>query len=346
MRKTIIAIIIVALLVIPVSAMEFTAPTVPDSAEEFMPADTQTFAEGLWYILKSSVGHLQPSIVDASIICLSLIAVAILMSVLNSFSGTTQKVVELVGTLFASILFLKSTTSLIQLGIHTAEELSEYGKLLFPVMTSAMAAQGGITASAALYAGTAALNAVLTTAISKLIIPLIYIYLCLCIANSAIGEELLKNLANFSKWLMTWLLKIILYVFTGYMGITGVVSGSTDAAAMKATKLALSGFVPVVGGIISDASESILVGAGVIKSAVGVYGLLALLSIFIMPFLQIGAQYLMLKITASACSVFGAKKFTDLLHNFSAVMGFLLATVGTVCLLLLISTVCFMKGVS
>lgn len=346
MRKVLITILIIALLTVPVSAMEFTAPTVPGSAEEYMPADTESFSEGLWHIFKIAVGKLQPSIAEASGVCLSLIAVAILISVLNSFSNAPPRVIELVGTLFASILFVKSTNALIQLGVNTTQELSEYSKLLFPVMTAAMAAQGGVSASAALYAGTAALNAVLSTAVSKLLVPLIYIFLCLCIANSAIGEEMLKNLANFVKWLMTWFLKIVLYVFTGYMGITGVVSGSTDAAAMKATKLALTGFVPVVGGIISDASESILVGAGVIKSAVGVYGLLAMLSIFIMPFLQIGIQYLMIKITASICGVFGVKKFTELLHNFSTAMGFLLAITGTVCLMLLISTVCFMKGVS
>ena len=153
----------------------------------------------------------------------------------------------------------------------------------------------------------------------------------------------MKNLRSFVKWLMTWSLKIVLYVFTGYMGVTGVVSGTADAAAVKATKLTISGVVPVVGGIIADASEAILVSAGVMKSAAGIYGILATVAIFAGPFLKIGVQYMLLKITAAVCGVFGCKRSVEMIRDFSGVMGFLLAMVGTVCLLLLISTVCFMK---
>lgn len=346
MRIVISLFIILTLLILPVSAMEFTAPAAPNAAEEYLPADVESFGEGLWYVIKSAISDLQPSIAEASGICLSLIAITLLVSIFQSFSGSTKRVIELVSTLTISVLLLQPANTLIGLGVTTVEEMSEYGKLLLPVMTAAMAAQGGTTTSAALYTGTALFNALLSSLISKLIVPMIYIYLCLCIANSALGEEVLKKLRDFVKWIMTWSLKIVLYVFTGYMSITGVISGTADAAAIKATKLAISGFVPVVGSIISDASETILVSAGVMKSAVGVYGLLAIIAVWIGPFLQIGIQYILLKITSAVCSVFGAKQSVDLLHDFSGAMGLLLAMTGTVCFLLLISTVCFMKGVT
>jgi stage III sporulation protein AE len=231
------------------------------------------------------------------------------------------------------------------LGVDTVREISEYGRLLLPVMTASMAAQGGVTTSAALYAGTAFFDALLSGIISSVIVPMLYVFLCLSVASCATGEEILGKLTGIIKWAMTWSLKIILYVFTGYMGITGVISGTTDAAAMKATKLTISGMVPVVGGILSDASESVLVGAGVMKSAVGMYGALALLAICAEPFLRIGIQYLLLKATGVVCEMFGSKQLTALIQNFCAAMGILLAMTGSVCLLLLISTVCFMKGV-
>jgi hypothetical protein len=43
--------------------------------------------------------------------------------------------------------------------------------------------------------------------------------------------------------------------------------------------------------------------------------------------------------------MFGSKQLTALIQNFCAAMGIILAMTGSVCLLLLISTVCFMKGV-
>lgn len=344
MRRWILILLFLPMLILPVSAEEYTAPAAPESAQEYMPENTQSFSEGLWYVVKTAIGKLQPSIAQCAGVCVGLIAICLLVSLLRSFQDGAKQVVELVGTVTIGTLLLKTSGSLISLGAETVTEMSEYGKLLLPVMTAALAAQGGTTSSAALYTGTAIFNTVLSAFVSRLIVPMIYVYLCLAIANSAIGEEVLKNLRNFVKWLMTWSLKIVLYVFTGYMSITGVVSGTVDSSAIKAAKLTISGVVPVVGGIISDASEALLVSAGLIKNSAGIYGLFAIIALWIGPFLKIGTQYLMLKITASVCSVFGNKHTTDLLHDFTGGMGLLLAMTGTVCVLFLISIICFMKG--
>jgi len=346
MKSVLFAVLTIIVLVIPANAMEFTAPEAPESAEIYMPEDTQTFGEGLWYVIKSAIRNLQPSLAEAAGVCLSLVAVVLLVSLIDSLSGNTKPVTRLASVLCIGLLLIKPANSMIQLGAETIVTLSDYGKLLLPVMTGALAAQGGITSSTALYAGTALFDSVLTAIISKLIVPMLYIYLCLCVANRFVGESLLKKIQDLVKWVMTWSLKIVLYVFSAYMSITGVVSGSVDAASMKATKIAISGAVPVVGGILSDASEAVLVGAGVMKSAAGVYGLLAILAVWIGPFVQIGCQYLLLKATAAVCGVIGTKETTGLISDFTGAMGLLLAMTGTVCLLLLISTVCFMKGIS
>ena len=158
-------------------------------------------------------------------------------------------------------------------------------------------------------------------------------------------EQTLAKLRDFIKWLLSWCLKITLYLFTGYISVTGVISGTADASALKVTKLAISGMVPVVGGILSEASESVLVGASVLKNAAGVYGLLALVAVWIAPFLEIGLQYILLKATAALCGGFGSKRASELIQNFSGAMGLLLAMTATICVMLMISTVCFMKGV-
>lgn len=244
----------------------------------------------------------------------------------------------------ASIL-LTSANSMIHLGAETVTSLSEYGKLLLPVMTAALAAQGGTTASAALYVGTTAFDMLLSSFISKLLVPMVYLYLALAAANSAIGEDVLKKMRDFIKWLVSWLLKTLLTVYTTYMSISGVVSGTTDAAALKTAKVTISSVVPVVGGILSDASEAVLVSAGLMKNAAGIYGILAVLALFLSPFLRIGVHYLILKLTAALCGLFGTKRMTDMIEDFSTAMGLLLAMTGSACLLLLISTICFMKGV-
>ena len=104
--------------------------------------------------------------------------------------------------------------------------------------------------------------------------------------------------------------------------------------------------VPVVGNIISDASEAVLVSAGLLKNAAGVYGLLAIISIWIGPFLQIGIQYILLKVTSGLCEMFAVKQISGLIKDFAGAMGLVLAMTGSICLMFLISTICFMKGVA
>ena len=325
--------------------MEITPPTVPENGRQIMPQETDSFTEGVMEILKNATAVLHPDLAEAGRLCLSTVSIVLLLSLLEALPTTKKHICQLAGAVAISCLLLAGSNSMLHLGAQTVTELSEYGKLLLPVMTAALAAQGGITASAALYTCTAAFNAFLTALIGKLLIPVVKIYLALATASGAMGERTLKQLQDTVKWFSTWCLKIILYVFTGFLSITGVVSGSTDAAALKATKLTISGMVPVVGGILSDASEAVLVSAGIAKNAAGVYGIFAILAVCILPFFRIGIHYLLLKLTAGICSIFGSKQITGLIQDFSTSMGMLLAMTGSECILLLISTICFLRGV-
>ncbi len=346
MKKILVSIIII-MFVLPTSvlAMEITPPVVPQSGVTYMPEAPETFSQGLWTVLKEGIKLLQPAVAEASVICFRLIAIVILLSLAQSNQGISGKTLGLAGAFAVATLLLKSSNALIELAVTTVVEISEYGKLLLPVMTAALAAQGGITSSTALYTGTAVFNTVLSNLISFVIVPMIYIYLALAVANSAISGQMLGKLRDFVKWLMTWCLKIILYVFTGYISITGVISGSADASAVKAAKLTISGMVPVVGGILSDASETILVSAATMKNAAGIYGIIAVLAVYVGPFVQIGVQYLLLKVTGNIFGIFGSKQAVSLIQDFSSAMGMLLGMTGTVCMLLLISTVCYMRGI-
>ncbi len=346
MRRLILMMTMVVMFTISVSALETEPPKVPDAGEAYMPEDTESFGEGLWYVIRVAIKNFLPEIYQASGACLAVFAILMLVSILQNFPGSSQTVVHLVSSVMIGITLLSPANTLIQLGSQTVQEMTEYGKLLVPVMTGALAAQGGVTSAGALFTLTTFFCTVLTVMITALIVPMLYIFLCLGILHGAVGDPMIKSLRDFTKWLITWSLKIVLYCFSGFLGITGVVSGTADASAVKAMKLTISGAVPVVGSVISDASETILISAGVMKSAAGVYGILAVLAVFIGPFLKIGVQYLLLKFTTGICGIFGSKRESEVLSDFSSGMGMLLAMTGTVCILLLVSTVCFMKGVS
>ena len=346
MRRTLILLLLLVLTVTPVRAVEYTAPEAPEDVSWMMETSSDSFAEGFLNILKKAIPVLHPTFAEALRTCLASICAVLAVSLAENFSSANQKAVSVGSCVLVGMILLQCTDTMIALGTETVTQISEYGKLFLPVITAATAAQGGVGTSAALYAGTAFFDSLLSSVISRLLIPMLYIYLCLCIAAGSLGEQMLHKLKGIAKQVIIWVCKTVLYAFTGYLSITGVVSGTTDAAALKAAKLAISGCIPVVGSILSDASESILVSAGIMKNAAGIYGILAFIAISIVPFLNICVYYLLFKATAAVCEVFGNKASTGLIKDFSAGFGFLLAMTGTVCLLFLISTVCFMKGVN
>lgn len=331
---------------IPAEAIDIEPPDVPHIGEKYMPDNIESFGEGLWYVIRSGIYAFFPEMKQTASTCLTIVASVIVVGILKHFPGNSNQIIHLASSLMIGVVLLNPASKLIQVALETVLQLTDYGKLLLPVLTGALAAQGGVTTSSSLYVTTMFFVSVLSTLIKNLVVPMIYVYMCLIILNSAFHEEILLNLKTFLKWLIGWSLKTVLYIFTGFMGITGVVSGTADAAAVKAVKLTISGMVPVVGGIISDASESILIGVSTMKNAAGIYGILAIFAVAVGPFVKIGAQYLMLKFTGFVCSVFSEKQESELIKDFSGGMGMILGMAGAVCLMLLISVVSFMKGVS
>ena len=323
----------------------FTAPNVPESGKALMP-NASTLSEGLSMILQDVIPLIRPDLYEASKVCLAVISAVMITSVIQSFSKSQKEVCDIVGTASIAATLLLSANSMIRLGSDTVVEMTEYGKLLIPVMTAALAAQGAIGTSAALYTATMGIISLIGTAMSKLLLPMIYLFLALATASGATGQDMLKQFRNMLKDGISWFLKTVLTIFTTYMGLTGIISGTTDNTAAKITKAAISSAVPVVGGILSDASESVLASAAMTKNAVGLYGLFAILAVFLNPFIKIGCHYLLLKATGAVCAIFGSKTMTELIGDFSTAMGLLLGITGSVCLLLLISTICFIRGVS
>lgn len=343
--KIMILILCTILLPIPVSALEIEAPQVPQSYLDRMPSDTENLSAGLLELIRDALNSLRPDLKEAVHINVGVLSAVLLVSILETVSSSGNHTAEMTGTVVIAVLLLSSTGSMIRLAAATVEDISDYGKLLLPVMTTALAAQGGLTSSGALYAGTAFFSSILQSALDSILVPGVFLYLAFCVGSTVTGEQILKRMGDLLKHLLGWTLKILMIIFTTYLSLTHAVSGTTDAAALKAAKVSMSTFIPVVGGILSDASEAVLVSAGLMKNAAGVYGILAVLAVFLHPFLQIGLHYLILKLTGGVASVFGTTRMTTIIDAFDSAMALLLAMTAASCIMVLISTVCFMKEV-
>lgn len=319
------------------------APEPNREAIQYMPDEVSSFEEGLVSIAGSAIRTLHPDLNDGLQIAGVLLAMVILLSLLPERGTKQSRTSDLVGAVCISLLLLGSTRSMIGLSGRIIQELQEYGKLLFPVMTTALAAQGGISSATGLYIGTAMCSSLISSFFRSILVPVIYLYLVCSIANCAADEELLKRIKERIKKAIHWFLKTAISIFFGYMTITGAVNGAADKTAVKAAKTVLTAVVPVIGGTLAGASDSMLAGAAIVKNAAGIYGIYAVLAIFLTPFLKIGVHYLIISITASLCHLIRGGRVSVLVEDFSNAMSMLLAAAGGQCIMMLFSLFCYLK---
>lgn len=250
----------------------------------------------------------------------------------------------LLGTAALVAASISQVKGVIGIGMSAVKGLQSFSDVLLPVMASATAGAGGSGTAAALYTVTVFFSNLLMRFCSRLLRPLIYAALALAVTDTVLRSQRMKQLRELLCWLLKTGMKAVLYLFTGFLSVTGVLAGSADAAALKAAKITVSGMVPVVGGIISDAAETVLASAGVLKTGVGTLGILAVLALFLLPYLRIGAYYLGFRLASGLCGLLESR-LSGMLEAISQAMGLVLAMVGTCTIMNLLACFSFMRAV-
>ena len=222
-------------------------------------------------------------------------------------------------------------------GTETMEQLDVLSTALLPSLAAAVAASGGIVSAGVRQVATVFFANLLMTLIHSVLLPLVYFYVAASAADAMLPGNPLKRIAAGIKKVVTWALTGALVLFTGYLTISGAAATSADALTLQVTRTVISTAVPVVGGIISQASGSVLSGAGLLKNSIGIFGMLAVLATCLTPFLRLAVQYLLYKITAFLAGTAGNGTLVELIDALGSAFGLMLGMVGSCALLLLIS---------
>lgn len=225
--------------------------------------------------------------------------------------------INMATALSVSSVILLDVRSVLSLCMRSIEEIDVLSKGLMPSMVMAVSVSGAPTTGALHYSATMFAFDIIITLINRIMFPFTYVYVAIITVNSAIANDILIKLADFIKWCVIGTLKIIVTGFITYISISGAVSGKADIFAIKTTKFVVSTAVPVVGSIISDASESILVGASVIKNSIGVFGIFAVVSICLVPIIYILVNFFTFKVMTIIVAIISTKNITNLLEGIS-----------------------------
>ncbi|MDR0380633.1 MAG: stage III sporulation protein AE [Oscillospiraceae bacterium] len=249
------------------------------------------------------------------------------------------------GALAVTAVTAGQVGQLMAVGRETIRSLDVFARALLPALAAASAATGQVGAAAARHVATMLFSDLLLTLMAHVLTPLVFVYTALLAVGAAVGQETLTRLAGFVRWAVTGLLTLSLTAFVAYLTVGGALSGAADAAALKGARFALSGAVPVVGGILSDAAETVLAGAGLVKNAVGVFGLFAVAGLCLTPFLRVGTPYLLYKLTAAAVAPLADERLVRLIDGLGGAFGLILGMTGASALLIFLSIVSAISGV-
>ncbi len=346
------AVVFALLLIQPAAALQLPEElerTLPAEAEELLDEmkettdTTDTLSQGLarlWdrvcdYFLKAAKEQIGSMVVLLSIVLLCALADDCFQAADNS---RVANFVPIAGVLAITITSAGNMQSLMGMGLETLEELNVFSKALLPTLSAAIAASGGVVSAGVRHVAGVFFADVMITLVCELLLPLVYFYIAASAADVMLPQQRLKSIAQGISKMATWLLTGGLVLYTGYLTLTGAAAGSADALATQLTKSAM-GVVPVVGGIISDAAGTVLAGAAVLKNTVGIVGMLAVLAICLVPFLELAVQYLLYKVSAFLAGTVGSTQLVGMIDALGSAFGMVLGMTGACALMLLISII-------
>ncbi len=284
-------------------------------------------------------GIVRRAVRSSVLILLILLFCGLAETVQEGAGGSPSRSVSLAGTLAVTAVAVADVNALLGMGTGAIARMTSFANVLLPTAAALTAATGAVTGAAARQLAAALFSDLLVNLIHGLLVPLLYGYIAASAAQAAVGENRLKRLADLLKWTVTTVLTVVTMAFVGYLTASGVVAGTADAATVKAAKFAISGAIPVVGGILSDAAETVLASSGILKGTVGVFGMVTILGICLIPLLQLAVHYLAYKLTAALASALGDGPVCGLVDRLGGAFGLVLGMTGACCLLLLIALV-------
>jgi len=221
----------------------------------------------------------------------------------------------------------------------------DFMKALAPAYFISVGFCTGSTTSLVYYEAALMLITLVDFLIIKIVIPMINFYLVIMLANNLSKEDMLSKLAGLFSSAIGWLLKSLLAAVIGFNVIQGLIVPVVDQV-KRSVLLKASEAIPGIGDALGGVAETIL-GAGVLlKNAIGVAGLIVILTICAIPFLKLLMITLVYKVGCAVLQPISDKRFVECIGASAKSAGMLLQTVfvGAVLFLLSITIVAVTTG--
>ena len=218
----------------------------------------------------------------------------------------------------------------------TISSILDFMRALVPTYFMSVAFTSGTATSMMYYEGALMLITLVDFLLIRVIIPMINFYLIIILANNLSKEDMLSKLAELFATAIGWLLKSMLAAVIGFNAIQGLIVPVVDQV-KRSTLMKASEAIPGIGDALGGVTQTIL-GAGVLlKNAIGVAGLIVLISIVAVPCLKLLVVTAIYKIGSAVLQPISDKRFIECISASGKSAALLLQTVFVGVVLFLIS---------
>lgn len=218
--------------------------------------------------------------------------------------------------LLIGTLLIGAFAEMQSLTVNTLKSLFQFVTLLLPAYVVTIVFSAGSVSALGFYELTLLSVHILQLLFIKMVLPLIQIYVVFLFFNQLTQEDLFSQASEFLKTLLEWILKTTTAILVGLQTIQCLVAPAVDTL-KNSTAHRIVKALPGVGGLMDSAAETIAGSALVIKNAVGVAGMIAVLLICLLPFLKLGLSVLLFRLLCALLQPISEKRMVDCIRSFS-----------------------------
>ncbi len=217
--------------------------------------------------------------------------------------------------LVATVVLVKltSTVSLASMAISVA---SNFVYAFIPVFCSIVVASGGITTGFSTNTTLLILAQGLSFISSNVFMPIVNCYLALGVTSSLRYELNLDKLLSSVKKIITTCISFVSGVFVSVLSVKTAVAGRADMLGLRSIRFAINSVVPVIGSSISEGLLSIQAYSSLIKSSVGIVGVIAVVLVFLPSIIEVVLWRISLTLCVIVSDIFGDKSVSAVLNAF------------------------------
>ena len=280
-----------------------------------------------------------PSFVTIIVICL-------LKNMLGNLTGglaggSTTEVVHIVCYCAVIIVLMTGIASVIGTVTDTITLLVSFSRAIFPILLTLLSMLGGATTVATYTPLMAVLSGLIMKIITAVVVPAFIATIVFSVVGNISKNVKLDKLTKVIKSASTWLIGIVFGLFATFLTVQGITGGVVDKFGFNVAKFALSSYVPVLGGYLSDGFDLLSTSLVLVKNAVGYTGAVILICIVLFPLVKVVIFTLTLRLTSAIVEPIGDTRMSGLLHTVANNMSLLVTALAGVAFLFYILLMLF-----